>query len=165
MPHQHRNLRIALFRGRGFFSTLIRWQTDGRYAHAAFVLPSGKLIESWQGDGVREKWLEDREGVEVFEIAGMTSAQSLAIENWLEGKKGLEYDWRGVFRFLSRRKPKKENNKWFCSELVFQGCAKAGIALLARTKAVEVSPALLARSPFLLRTANDLPTEKSTKHN
>lgn len=54
-----------------------------------------------------------------------------------------------VARFVTRRQADRESaGKWFCSELVFAAFQAAGIDLLARTEAWEVSPGLLLRIPF-----------------
>lgn len=140
--------KILLFRGRGFISWLIRWQTRSEYSHAALMLPDGSIIEAWMTKGVRQHWLKDWIDVDVFSVHGMTPEQWARAINYARAQIGKKYDWLAVIRFLSRfRQP--PNDRWFCSELVFQAIEIAGIRLLRYVRAGEVSPGLLARSPFL----------------
>lgn len=143
-------VRIALFRGRGLMSALIRWQTWSDYSHAAIVLPDGSIIEAWQGlgAGVRRKWIEDWEGIDVFDVDWLSEKTSKDVESFARTQIGKRYDYLGVLRFLNRRQI-VSNGKWFCSELVFAAFYLSNIDLLARTEPCRVSPGLLARSPLL----------------
>jgi len=143
-------VRIALFRGRGLMSALIRWQTWSDYSHAALVLPDGSIIEAWQGlgAGVRRKWVNDWEGIDVFDVDWLSKEKSTEVEAFARLQIGKRYDYLGVLRFLNRRKV-VSNGRWFCSELVFEAFMLEGIELLARTNSSRVSPGLLARSPLL----------------
>lgn len=61
---------------------------------------------------------------------------------------GKKYDYLGVARFVTRR-PSKGNEKWFCSELVFEAFRRAGVNLFHRIEAWEVSPSMISYSPLL----------------
>lgn len=139
---------VLLFRGRGFISRAIRWQTRSRYSHAAARMPDGRIIEAWQGAGVRVKRLSDWSDIDAFRVRGMTGAQWETAICLMRAQLGKAYDYRGVLRFLSRRGP-KEDDRWFCSELVFHALHHAGVDLLARVGAGAVSPAMLSWSPLL----------------
>lgn len=145
-------VRGALFRGRGWISAAIRWQTWSEYSHAAIVMPDGSIIEAWQGlgAGVRRKWVTDWDGIDVFDIPSLTEHQSRIIENYAIKQLGKKYDYLGVLRFLSRRRV-GNNGRLFCSELFFDSFLQGGIELLARTRPERVSPGLLARSPLLTK--------------
>lgn len=140
--------RVLLFRGRGIISALIRWQTRSVYSHAALLMPDGKIIESWQGEGVRTKQLTDWSNIDQFEVVGMTSEQWIDAIEFARLQIGRGYDYLGVIRFISRRSM-PANGRWFCSELVFMALRVAGVDLLARIEAGEVSPGVLALSPLL----------------
>src|SRR5690606_21875536 len=74
----------------------------------------------------------------------------LRLRGFLEKQTGKSYDYRMVFRFITRlQETRKSRGKWFCSELVFAALQQCGIDLLSRTEPWEVSPGLLARSPYL----------------
>ena len=139
---------LLLFRGRGIISTLIRWQTRGAYSHAALLLRDGRIIESWQGDGVRVKRLDNWEGIDFYDIPGMTGSDwDDALEFALD-KVGSGYDYSGIFRFITRSKG-KEDDSWFCSELVYAALQSADCHLFREIPADEVSPGLLAISPLV----------------
>jgi uncharacterized protein YycO len=140
---------ILLFRGRGLISSLIRWQTRGEYSHAALLMPDGRIIESWQGDGVRIKTLADWVGVDAYTVVGMTDEQWERAFEFARSQLGRGYDYWAIVRFISRDKM-PENERWFCSELVFAALAHARVAALARIEPWAVSPGLLNLSPLLV---------------
>lgn len=143
-------LQVAIFRGIGMISALIRWQTRSPYSHAAVMFDDGEIIESWPGKGVQllPALKRGTDGIEFFDVP-VSTGQKQAITTWLLAQLGRKYDYVGVLRFVSRRKA-TDGPRWFCSELVFEAFRQAGVDLLARTQAWEVSPGLLARSPLLL---------------
>lgn len=141
---------VLLFRGRGIISTLIRWQSRSQYSHAALLMPDGRIVESWQGAGVRTKPVTDWTDIEAYDVAGMSDHQwDLALDFAME-LEGHGYDYRAVLRFVSRR-PAADNERWFCSELVFAALQSAGVDLLSRISAAAVSPGMLSLSPRLIR--------------
>lgn len=142
---------VLLFRGKGLISTLIRWQTRGEYSHAALQIehPDGGIYESWQGAGVRRlKNLKSWENVDRYEVRSITSDQIHAVRYFMDQQRGKKYDYVGVLRFVTRRR-RGDNEKWFCSELVFEALKSAKIPLFVRTEGWEVSPDMLKRSPRL----------------
>lgn len=141
---------ILLFRGKGLISSIIRWQTRSQYSHAAIWMPDGKLVEAWQGKGVRVTGLESWQGVDAFRVDGAKAAQWMMAIDYAMAQVGAGYDYWAVLRFLTRRRGPR-NDKWFCSELVYRSFEYAGIHLLRDVDASEVSPAMLANSPKLLK--------------
>lgn len=139
--------RIVLFRGRGIISALIRWQTRSDYSHAGILMPDGRIIEAWQGKGVRVKWLSDWCDVDLFGVHGMTPEQWQAAIGYCKAQIGKKYDYRGVFRFLSRRKVPADD-RWFCSELVAKALEVAGVKLFNYIDASEIAPGMIACSPM-----------------
>lgn len=145
-------MKLLLFKGRGIISRLIRWQTRSKYSHAAILVDeeSSTIIESWQGAGVRSKKITDWRDIEVFNVDLQGEHKEAAVLMFLIDQVGKHYDYSGVIRFVSRRKPPRaDNQKWFCSELVFAAFQYAGVNLLERIDAAAVSPGLLALSPKL----------------
>lgn len=145
-----RRCRVLLFRGRGLISAAIRWQTRSEYSHAALLMPDGRILESWQGAGVRVKEITDWTDVDRFTVPALTDTGWGKVLDFAWAQIGSGYDYTGVLRFVSRRKS-PENNRWFCSELVFAALVQTGLPILARIDAAEVSPALLALSPHLYK--------------
>ena len=141
---------VLLFDSKGLVSSLIRWQTRGEVSHAGLLLPDGRCLESMQGDGVRIRELTpaDWQTVEAFRVSRMTAGQWERAIQFANGELGCGYDYWAVVRFVSRRRMPK-NDKWFCSELVFAALQAAGVNLLERIEASEVSPQAIRTSPLL----------------
>ncbi len=141
---------IVLFRGRGLISALIRWQTRGRYSHAALLQPDGRIIEAWQGAGVRRKYLNDWSGADIYDVPGLTDKGWGIALQFAAAQLGKRYDYRGVCRFVTRNQA-PSNDRWFCSELVYAACAEGGLHLLQRNVVTPgmVSPQMLGLSPLL----------------
>ena len=142
--------KILLFKGNSLISKLIRWQTNGNYSHAAIQLPNGRIIEAWHKPAkVRLRGpLQDWSNVEAFDVHGMTAEHWEKAIAWAEKQIGKKYDFGGVFRFVTRWR-KQQDEKWFCSELVYQAVLEAGVPLLARVSSSQVSPTVLSFSPLL----------------
>lgn len=144
--------RVLLFRGRGLLSAFIRWQSRSKFAHAALLLPDGRILESWPGAGVRVTSLPDWDGVTVCRVQGMTEVGWRMSVSFACEQVGCGYDWLGVTRFVSRREM-PTNTRWFCSELVTAAVAAGGVELVRGIPPSEVSPHLLSVSPLLILDA------------
>jgi uncharacterized protein YycO len=145
---------IALVNGTGFISRAIKWQTRSRYSHAAVVVPHKSprlcVIEAWHKTGVRRYWPTDeeiRKQMHFYHVY-VTEEQAKEVYNFLEKQIGKKYDWKSVFRFVTRKRGIEEDT-WFCSELVAAALNYAHVYPFARTQPWEVSPGFLARSPLL----------------
>ena len=145
--------KILLFRGQGVFSKMIKWQTNGNYSHAAILRPDGRIIEAWHKPAkVRLRGpLQSWKNVEAYDVDGMTDEQWGKAIAWAEKQIGKKYDFGGVFRFVTRWR-KEQDEKWFCSELVFQAVKEAGVDLLSRIQCSQVSPTVLSFSPMLKKS-------------
>lgn len=153
LPAPYSGPKVLLFRGTSPISAIIRWQTRGAFAHAGLLLRSGQILESYEGDGVRVRdWPTDpaiAAGIHAFDVLGMTRKRWDAALRFAAAQVGKGYDWWAIVRFISRRHM-PDNDRWFCSELVFAALAEAGVHLLHRTPAWAVSPAMLSTSPLLV---------------
>ena len=144
--------RVLLFTGGDFIAWLVKWQSRSHYSHAAILIPgTNRVIESYPGRGVRERELtaKDWEKIHAYEVSNMTAKQWEGAVQFCTAQLGLPYDWRSVFKFMTRT-PAKENGKWFCSELVFKAIEKTYLSLL-HMSAEYVNPGHLAASPYLQR--------------
>lgn len=141
---------VLLFRGRGFISALIRWQTWGPYSHCALLYPDGEtIIEAWhRPSGVRKKRLTDWEGIDKYDIPLIDDWTSIFA--YAEERLGKPYDFISVARFVSRRKPLEGDAREFCSELLF-GAVATQIRLLARIEAANVCPNHISWSPYMVK--------------
>lgn len=107
------------------------------------VVPNADL--SWYGWPTPPKGLQSVQWLELGPAVDVTD-----LEDFLKLQAGKKYDYTMVARFLTRRQESRASSeKWFCSELVFAAVQVAGVDLLRDTEPWEVSPGLLARSPFL----------------
>lgn len=143
---------VLLFTGGDPIAAVVKWQSRSRYSHAALLIPGTcTVIESYPFHGVRKRRLtaKDWEQVHAYAVTGMTAAQWVAAVQFAESQVGKGYDWRNVFRFVDRV-PARENDRWFCSELVFAAVAKAFRRLL-QMQAEYVSPGHLPTSPLTVR--------------
>lgn len=151
--------RVAMMHGRGVVSSLIRWQTFGKWSHCALVYPSSDrttlagarwIIEAWPGKGVQRKYVTDWEGIELFRVNGMTLEQWQVALLWAENQLGKGYDYWSVIRFLPRiHLP--DNERLFCAEFVFDAFAAAGVKLQERISGQELSPREIGISPLLIK--------------
>lgn len=146
---------IALYRGVSPVSRVIRFMTWSDYSHASWVSPDGGYeVESWIYGVQLEPGLGSNHTpgtvVDLFRVRDLTIEQEYLVEGFLREQVDKKYDWAGLFNFITR-KPQSpdEQDKWFCSELIFAAHASAGIRLLRDIPYWKVSPGLLALSPLL----------------
>jgi len=146
---------IALYRGKSLLSRTIRFFNWSPYSHAAWIdTVENCVIEAWKGRVRKTPDLSRQHSrgteVDVFIVSGVTEEQSAAIAAFMRSQVGKRYDYRGVFHFLTRRPERpRDQERWFCSELVCAAYASAGVHLLARIPAWKVYPGMLAYSPLL----------------
>ena len=79
----------------------------------------------------------------------MTDDQWRRALEFAESRLGCGYDWRNIFRFVTRI-PGRENRRWFCSELVHEAIASSFGRLLIK-RSCEVDPGDLPASPLVRR--------------
>ena len=143
-------MKILLYSGKSWVSRLIRLQTRSRYSHAAVQLPSGTVVEAWRR-GVHMilgPFAHHSVGtvIEVYSVEG--DYNLMQVKEFLTAQLGKKYDFRAIFRFLSRR-PMPADDRWFCSELVISAFAAGGLDLL-NGPASELSPRDLSLSTCLV---------------
>lgn len=164
-------LQLAAYQGKSLFpSRMIRWQTDSVYSHIAVLFTEkltvrtsgrfvffepGNVIEAWKG-GVRKTESlsaahEPGTPVDLFSFkTPLRPAEELAAAQFLCAQLGRDYDYRAIFRFLTREPMEKsDKTKWFCSELAFQMSVLITRPLLERVEAWRIRPCDVPRSPLL----------------
>jgi hypothetical protein len=143
---------VLLFTGGDPIAAIVKWQSRSEYSHAALLIPgTTTVIESYPFYGVRKRELtaKDWERVHAFAVPGMTVRQWNDARTYAELQLGKGYDWRNVLRFVSRL-PARENDRWFCSELVF-GVLERSYRRVLQMAAEYVDPGHLPTSPLLQR--------------
>ena len=146
---------LLLYKGKSWVSRLIRWQTRSKYSHAAIFIPEEGVYEAWHIGGVQKNkdWkVLHKKGtiVDVFCPTEFDKENTQKVVEFLESQVGKKYDFRSVFRFLTRQPEHPDDkDKWFCSELASMAFMRAGYCLLKRIEPWAISPALLSYSPRL----------------
>ncbi len=151
-PPGHELGRLLLFTGGDWISWIVKWQARSHYSHAAMLIPgTNAVIESYPGKGVRKRVLtaKDWERIHAYEIDGMDARQWAEAIQFCEAQLGMPYDWRSVFKFVTRTAA-SENGKWFCSELCFKAVENVYRPLLQMT-AEYANPGHLGASPYARR--------------
>jgi uncharacterized protein YycO len=143
---------IKLYRGTGLINSLIRWQTRSHYAHAAIQIDE-HIYEALPFKGVIRRFTRSADmAADTFLVAYPDSLYTDRLTNrvrsFLEEQVGKGYDFAGVVRFVTREKA-KDDDTWFCSELVYEALRQAGMKLLRCDESWKVSPGLLALAPSL----------------
>lgn len=146
-------ITIAQYRGRSFVSWLIKKQTRSIWSHSAAVLQDGSVIEAWHVGGVShvaDLSVNHSKGtqVDLFRIE-CTQAQADAFEVLLKKDIGKKYDFRSVFRFLSKHSTCIDD-RWFCTEVLDHRLKIINIFTQKRICSAEMSPQLLGISPILI---------------
>ncbi|MBW1672137.1 MAG: hypothetical protein JRJ45_00575 [Deltaproteobacteria bacterium] len=144
-------MKILAYKGRSIFSKLIKIQTRSDYSHVAFLLDDGTVIEAWALLGVRHvasptEAHKSGTVIDTFEIE--SEYDSLATMDFLKSQLGKKYDYRGIVRFLTRRKSPADD-RWFCSELVMEALRRGGLDLQERLPSSYATPRDVVISPHL----------------
>ncbi len=143
-------VQVVLFKNaESFIAKAIRWQTDSKYCHAALLFNDTYLLESTGERGVEGRYFNKmHEDCDIYDVENLTDEEKDRVWDFAVAQRGKGYDFWGVLRFISRsRLP--ENDRWFCSELVFESFRHAQVDLLDRVEPWQVSPGDLAKSPKL----------------
>lgn len=115
----------------------------------------GSVFEAWQNGGVLHNHsLSARHTpgtrVDLFEfVTPLTAAQKEQMRAWMRSQLGKKYDFRSVFRFLTRVDKKGAEDSWFCSEYAFMALYQIEVELLCRIPAFKIAPCLIPMSPLL----------------
>ena len=149
-------IRILLYKGKSITSRLIEWQTRSPYSHAAIQLSDGRVVEAVGKYGVHvidDPRFGHAPGTEIDAYIyhqAVSAAAEYAAAKWLYQQLGKQYDYRSVFRFMSRV-PASENDRWFCSELVAEFCDRLYRPLFnSRALSHNVSPRDVSMSAELV---------------
>ena len=145
-------MKIALYKSNGFFYNFIKFFTKGEYTHAGIFLNDGRLAEVKPFHKVSiepDIFFDNKSGtvVELYDVE-MTPEQETVVMDFITRQLGKPYDYWTIlgFVFYKTKEGRKSYGKWFCSELVFAAFEKAGINLLERANAWNVSPVMISYS-------------------
>lgn len=144
---------IAAYKGTSSRSKITRFVNWSDYSHISWVDPHGWEIEAMSG-GVRMRSTAHSDHtpgteVEIYDVE-LTAEELDGIREFLINQIGKRYDYLGLLHFVTRRPEyAHDQDRWFCSELVFAAFAAVGKPLLCRIPAYKVYPGMLIYSPLL----------------
>ncbi|MBU1224398.1 MAG: hypothetical protein KKA22_15655 [Gammaproteobacteria bacterium] len=134
----------------------IRFATKSDISHAMVYVESHSVIDS-TGDGVQSRntqrlFWEDHLAVHVLRLReGLTEEETQEITSYVRGRIGTQYATMEAFRSVTRG-PKRKTRKQFCSRLVAQAYASAGIQLAQSSD--YCTPEMLKNSSRLCKVSN-----------
>lgn len=142
-------MRLYFYRGKGFWAALIRWFTRSKYAHVAIAFEDEVVYEAVPGKGVIKGPLRSIEGVTPFIFKTGNYIDTYAVRAFCENQLGTKYDYWGVICFIFGIKPRRSENRYFCSEFGADACAVGGQNLQERVESFKLSPDNLSWSAAL----------------
>lgn len=162
MPAPRVRRFLVAYSGRSLLSRAIRWFTWHHYNHIAWVRADWSLVDCWKR-GVRlidYPWFGHHPDTRIWlhEIHGTRPIAAEYIDDFFAAQVGKRYSFRGLFRFLLRRDPKRfrggtahtippeKISRWFCSNIGAYAHERYD-APLADLPFWRVSPQALAASP------------------
>ncbi len=149
---------LLAYRGRSLISKAIRWQTRSVYSHVALEDLNGTVYEAWHVGGVRKLGSLQHghaPGTKIDRFAIIPVLDDMAVRSFLLEQLGKKYDYRSVFRFLTRRECAADD-RWFCSELVAYALNLGGVQLQSRIPSSKLSPRDVCMSPVLVLVGKDV---------
>jgi hypothetical protein len=133
-------------------SILVRFGTRSHFSHVDYILPDGvSIIGARAFKGVVQETLEERIARSTHYAIYEFDGDAQAIAEQLRPQLGKRYDWLGCMGIAAHR-DWRQDDAWFCSELVEYAAERAGSPLLNHElKLNRISPELLLHSPLLRR--------------
>lgn len=130
-------------------SWAIRFFTWSDISHVDLVLPDGSLLGARASGGVERR----QPGYATFSKTSrysVTVPASVAVKlfNLAEAQEGKKYDFSAIMGFIFRR-DWREDDSWFCSELVAWCFEQAGHPIIQTYELNRVSPRDLTTSVLL----------------
>lgn len=145
-------MKVYLYRGKSLVSKAIQFQTRSPYSHVAFQFAEYEIYEAWHIGGVRKLRYatEGHSPGTAIDVCRVHLPPDFSVDKareFAEEQVGKGYDFKSVWRFLSRRSVALDD-RWFCSEYLLATCEAGGAELLrilpsmATPRDVDISPLL-----------------------
>lgn len=144
-------VKIQLVTAKGLASKMIRDFTWSDYSHVDFVMPDGNLLGAHLSGGVavREPNYEVFTAKLVGEIP-LSPIKSDLVYRFAQGQIGKKYDLTAIINFGFHKRNWREDDCWFCSELVAWCFEQARIPLLNPAVDVwRITPRDISLSPVV----------------
>lgn len=146
---------LIFFKKDGFYDKGIEWLTRSDYTHVATDIGGGMLIESYPGEGVRQRiWMQHEPDMYRFRVKDSNPVVYQSHLPWLKQQIGKGYDWPGIAGIAFNRVSFNDPTEWFCSELCMVFQEVCGYILIERDERM-VAPGDLASSPELRQLGAD----------
>lgn len=141
---------IAIYRGKSWLSRIIQAFNWSPYSHVAWIDDNDFTVyEAWRRGVSRAPTPSHNHTpgtmVDLFTVKGETPEHTAIIREFMQSQLGKPYDFLGILGFVFRATRLQRKTKWFCSELVAEAYATAGIPLV-RLPSHKVYPGMLATS-------------------
>ena len=155
---------ILLYKGTSWMSKLIQWKTGSLYSRVSVVVGAemNLAIESNTGSqaGVRALDLRklDAKEIDIFRVKPENSFKKEQVISYLVNCLGAPYDiwgvtWLAVLKIFGQQETANRfqiSKDYFCSELVFEAFASAGLDIVPQIGHGDItSPGDISRSPLL----------------
>lgn len=127
-------------------SAFIRYWTFSEYSHVDFVMPDGQLLGSHLSGGVK---VRPANYAHFSKVLRVTADVPDSVLEAAVSQIGKPYDWQAIVNFFAQR-DWREDDSWFCSELVAWSFEKAGYPLFnPATQVWRLTPRDLLLAPTL----------------
>jgi len=142
---------IRLVSGKGLSSSLIKIGTFSKWSHVDLMTRDGKLLGARMDGGVqiREAGYDVPFVEQAYVDVPLTASREEAVWRFALEQVGKGYDMSAILGIAFRR-DWREDDKWFCSELVAAAFEAAGKPLLnTQEMRNRITPRDIALSPFV----------------
>ncbi len=170
---------ILLCKGKGWISSLIRWETGSIYSHVAVVASAslGLIVEAVPKGGVRAISIENyKTPYDLYRVKDRASFEPLQVVAYLIRTLARKYDLQSTVKLgcelllrnlgfiqlavLKAAKQKEaadslqKDQDYFCSELCYLAFMAGGLDIVPQIGNAETtSPGDIARSPLMIKVS------------
>lgn len=135
------------------FSEIVKWHTQGIWSHVMLATGEGDDVITADAEGVVLRAMRPEEKKNfacLFYPPRLFREDGKKIIDWACSQVGKGYDFLGLASFAIDTDVNDED-RWFCSEIVFMAYLQAEIELQRRIEHAFVTPRDLWISPLLKR--------------
>lgn len=146
-----------------WISRLINFFSRGSCSHVEFLLENDMTIGSREGRGIKIGSINDfKKPIKLIfwdhlenRPLILTKKQQIELNEFYVSTIGKEYDYRGIFGYLTNRAKYNEVEKYFCSEYVFVALNKIGLSPSNRKNGHFITPQDIRESLLFKEVIND----------
>lgn len=147
-------IKINFASQNNFLSTIIKMVTFSNYSHVELQINDicyGVNLNKGVHERTEQEFFSCYDTVETFSIKYMTDRKEAIIKEFMDNAVGAKYDYKSMMLLgLTHRKFSEDNDKWFCSEIIYTAFRKAKLSLINfYMKPERVTPGDLHKSNLL----------------